>query len=141
MKDPGAEMQKAIHAALMASGDLATAMGGAVRAYDKVVPNPAYPFIRIGDDDAHGIGGSCGDGWEFFATLHIFSRDARAPRMEVKGIANAALSAIANFAALPAPTGCVVRDAELVQSRTFFEDEGVTAHGVATVRYVVRATA
>lgn len=141
MKDPSAAMQTAIHAKLVGSSDLATAMGGAVRAYDKPPADPTYPYIRIGDDQPVGDSNGCADAWEFYATLHIFGRHATAPRPEVKAISNAALAAICTFGSLPAPAGFTVVDAELQQARTYFEADGVTVHGVITVRYLVNDNA
>jgi Protein of unknown function (DUF3168) len=111
-----------------------------VRAYDKAPPSPVYPYIRIGDDQAvdGGRSNQCSAGWDFTVTLHIFSRDAQAPRMDAKRISNQALQAIGNFASPPAPAGFVVKELELNQARVYFEDDGITAHGVATVTYLLR---
>lgn len=140
MKDPSAAMQAAIYAKLTASSGLAAAMGGAVRAYDKIPAAPVYPYIRIGDDQAldGGRSNSCSDGWDFVVTLHIFSRHANAPRMEAKAIANQALQAIGTLATPPAPAGYLVKEIEFGQSRAYFEADGLTAHGIASVTYLLR---
>lgn len=140
MKDPSAAMQAAIYSKLTASSGLATAMGGAVRAYDKIPAAPVYPYIRIGDDQAldGGRSNSCSDGWDFVVTLHIFSRHANAPRMEAKAIANQALQAIGTLATPPAPAGYLVKEIEFGQSRAYFEADGLTAHGIASVTYLLR---
>jgi len=140
MKDPSAAMQTAIYSKLMAHAGLATAMGGTVRVYDKVPAGPAYPYIRIGDDQAvdGGRSNSCADGWDFTATLHIFSRDPNAPRMEAKRISNQVLQAIGDLTAPPAPTGFVVKELELNQTRAYFETDGLTAHGICSLTYLVR---
>jgi hypothetical protein len=137
MKDPSAEMQRAIHAKLVGSSALATAMGGTARVFDKVEASPTYPYIRIGDDQAVDVSNGCFDAWDFFATLHIFSRHTQGPRMEAKAISNAAVGALATFGALPTPSGFKVSEAEVTQARTFFETDGVTAHGVVTIRFRV----
>lgn len=118
----------------MATASLA---GGAVEIYDKKPDPLTYPSIRVGDDQAVGDSNACADGWEFFATLHIFSRHPTDPRPEVKHIADIAAQALGNNASLPAPTGFDVLEVELQQSRSFMEGDGVTAHGVLTLRYVV----
>ena len=50
MKDPSAPMQAAIYAKLTASSGLAAAMGGAVRAYDKIPPAPVAPSMLFATD-------------------------------------------------------------------------------------------
>lgn len=137
MKDPSAAMQAAIHAKLVASSAIATAMGGTAKAYDKAPDPRPDPFIRVGDDQAVGDSNSCADGWEFYATVHTFSADGQRPRMVAKELMNHVAIAVGNEAQLPAPTGFVVVEVELVQSRTFMEADGVTAHGVQTFRYLV----
>ena len=137
MKDPSYAIQGAIYAALAGSAGVQAVLGNPVRVYDKVVPAPAYPYARIGDDQAVGDSNSCADGWEVYVTVHVFANDAQAPRPQVKLVCNAIGQALGNFASLPAPTGFQVTDVELVQSRTFMEDDGLTAHGVMSFRYLV----
>jgi hypothetical protein len=141
VKDPGAAMQAAIHAKLVASAAIATAMGGTARAHDKAPdPNPANwpePFIRVGDDQVLGDSNGCADGWEVMATIHTFSRDEIRPRMVVKELMNHVAAAIGDDASPPAPAGFAVHTIELVQSRSYFEQDGITAHGVQTFRYLV----
>ena len=84
-----------------------------------------------------GDSNSCHDGWEVYVTVHIFSRDPVAPRPEVKLIANAAGQALGDNAALIAPVGFVVTEVELEQSRSYMEEDGLTAHGVMTFKYLV----
>lgn len=138
MKDPSAEWQKAIHAKLVASSALATAMGGTVRAYDKVPEKPTHPYIRIGEDDVRDRSNSCSDGWDVTSTLHIFSDDPIRPRMVAKEISNLVALAIGNLSSPPTPTGFVVKELELVQARAFLDPDGVTGHGVLAISYLVR---
>lgn len=145
MRDPSAAMQAAIYAKLTGHAGLATAMGGTVRAYDKLPPPNlvTYPYIRLGDDQAvdGGRSNGCADGWDFTITLHIFSRDEQAPRMNAKRISDQALQAIGSLASAPAPAGFVVKDLQLGQARVFYEADGLTAHGVASVTYLLRELA
>jgi len=135
MKDPSDAMQAAVYAKMIAAAAV-TALVGA-RIYDKVPGEPGYPYCRIGEDQAVGDSNSCADGWEFFATVHSFSRHAISPRPEAKQVNNAVVGALADDSALPAPAGFAVTLSEMVQSRTFMEDDGVTAHGVVTIRYLI----
>lgn len=136
MNDPSHSLQKGVYAALTASAALATAMGGAVRVYDKVDPAAQYPFIRIGDDEVLGADTSCFPVWECFVTLHIFSQ-AAAPRPEVKSIADPMRAALVDTIALD---DFQVDAAEFQSFRSFFETDGETAHGVMTIRYLVSAS-
>lgn len=137
MKDPSYAMQGAVHAALVNSAAVKALVGDPARIFDKVESDPVYPFVRIGDDQALGRSNACADGWEFFATVHIFSRDVSAPRPEVKLISNAIGLAIGDDDAPPAPVGFRIDVVELERSETYMEDDGLTAHGVMTFRYLV----
>lgn len=141
MRDPSAEMQKAIFAKLTGSSALTTRLGAGNRIVDKAPATQVYPYIRVGDDSVADLSNSCADGWDVTCTLHIFSRHAERPRMEAKEISDLALQAIGVFATPPTPTGFVVKDLELVQARTFMEADGLTAHAVLAVSYLVRQAA
>lgn len=138
MNDPSAEMQKAIHAKLTTHAAMLAVFGGPVRAFDKTPLDPAYPYLRIGDDDVRPRGNSCVAGWDHTATVHIYSRDPIRPRMQAKEISDAIAQAIATLATAPAPTGYVIKELDLVQARTYYEADGVTAHGILSVEYLVR---
>lgn len=139
MKDPSDAVQAGVYAALAASTAVKALLGDPVRVYDKVLPDPGYPFTRIGDDQAVDDANGCADGWEVFCTLHTFSRDAIAPRPAVKVIHNALLGVLVSDPPIAA-TGFNVADVQLVDSRTFMEADGVTCHGVLTVKYRVADT-
>lgn len=140
MIDPSGPMQIAVHGKMMGSSPLNTAMGGTPRVYDKVIPNPQYPYIRNGDDQAVDDSNGCADAWDFYTRLNIFSRSAADPRMEVKRISSALLQALMNPDDLPAPVGLKITEARLVQSRTWFEgNDGLTAHGLVEILYKVVA--
>lgn len=138
MRDPSAEMQKAIFAKLNAPGALRTRLGEGDRIFDKTPAAPVYPLIRIGDDQVGNRSNSCADGWDVTCTINVYSRDSRRPRMDAKEIADLVLQAVGNFASPPTPAGFVVKDLELVQSRAFIEADGLTGHAVVVVSYLVR---
>lgn len=134
MSEPSFEMQKAVYAALSGSSALLALLGGQTRIYDKVVANPVYPFLRIGDDQSIDDANSCGDAWEVVTTIHVFSR-AAAPRTEVKQIGNQVVAALLPNG--PSPTGFICTEAQFRDFRTFFEADQATAHGVMTFRFLV----
>jgi hypothetical protein len=135
MKDPSHAMQAAVYTKLAADTGVRALIGNPVRLYDKVPNEPAYPYVRLGEDQAVGDSNQCWDGWDFYVTLHIFSRHEQTPRPEAKSIANAIGVALGDNASLIAPAGFHVSEVELEQSRVYFEQDGVTAHGVMTFRF------
>lgn len=137
MKDPSYAIQGAVYTKLAAAAGVKALIGDPARIYDKVVADPTYPFVRIGDDQVLDNSNTCADGWEAVVTLHIFSRNPTAPRPEVKAISNAIGIAIGNDDSLIAPAGFEVTEVRFGQSHTFMEADGVTAHGVMTLRYLV----
>lgn len=137
MKDPSYAIQGAVNTALAASAGVKALLGDPPRVYDKAPANANYPYARIGDDQAVGDSNSCADGWEVYVTVHVYGRHPQAPRPQVKAILNAIALALGNNDALIAPAGFVVTEVELEQSRTYMEEDGLTAHGVLTFKYLV----
>lgn len=142
MNDPSLAMQTAIYGRLTTHAAMLAAFGGPVRAYDKTPgPKPTYPYLRIGDDQILPRSNACMEGWDVIVTINIFSQHATRPRPEVKEISDAILQAIATAATPPTPAGYKIQALELGQGRTYFEADGITAHGVLTVEYLVRPSA
>ncbi|MBL0374034.1 DUF3168 domain-containing protein [Rhizobium sp. KVB221] len=123
----GTEVQKAIHDALMAAPAVA---GG--RIYDRVPDKPTFPYITIGDEQILDDGNSCDDGWEVFHDLHAWSRSVGFP--EVKGLIAAAVPRLASIASIG---GHTLIAAEVQATRVFRDPDGLTNHGVITVRFVI----
>jgi hypothetical protein len=136
VKEPSAAISEAVYQKLINAAGVTAFVGSSpARIWDKIPDAPTYPYIRVGDDQAVGDSNSCWDGWEFFATIHIFSRHPQYPRLEAKDIASQVGIALGNNASLIAPAGFHVSEVELEQSRVYFEADGVTAHGVMTFRF------
>ncbi len=135
--DPSYAMQAAIASALNSSSALATAMGGTARIFDSVSQGAVYPYVRIGEDQTIGASHGCGDSYEFIATAHIFARqiESLGARPLAKRIGGAVVGALTSDDL--EPSGFIVSDFELVSTRYYFEDDGLTAHGVVSVRYLV----
>lgn len=139
MKDPSYAIQRAVFAALAASAGVKALLGDPARVHDKppAQDDLEYPYARIGDDQVLGDSNGCGDGWEVYVTVHIYGRDPQAPRPEVKAISNAVTEALGDNDELIAPAGFKITEVTLVQARTFMEDDGLTAHGVVVMLYLV----
>ena len=65
----------------------------------------------------------------------------RGERSEFRSRRDAILQAIATAATPPTPAGYAIKSLELGQARTYFEADGLVAHGVLTVEYLVRPAA
>lgn len=135
MKDPSAAISEAVFQKLINTAGVTALVG--TRIWDKVPASSAYPYIRIGDDQAVGDSNGCFDAWEVYVSIQIFSRHEQIPRLEAKDIANAVGLALGDNASLIAPSGFVVSEVDLVQSRPIIEDDGVTARQVMTFKYLV----
>ncbi|WP_353641321.1 DUF3168 domain-containing protein [Mesorhizobium sp. WSM2239] len=125
----GSQLQKAIFAALIT--ETAVADG---RIYDRVPENPTFPYVTIGDAQVINDGNSCGDGWEVFEDVHLWSRPESGSKVEVKDLAPSVVSRLATTLAV---TGFVVILAELNSSRTFRDPDGLTEHSVLTFRFLL----
>ncbi len=126
----GSEVQKAIYAALNAP----TALAGG-RTYDRVPPDPMFPYITIGDEQVVDDGNSCEDGWEVFADVHIWSRPATGSKVEVKDLVAAVVTRLNTPLTV---IGFIVIVTELQSARTLRDPDGITEHAVLTLRYVLQ---
>lgn len=124
----GADLQKGIYAALTAAPAVA---GG--RVYDRVPADPKFPYITIGDDQFLDDGGTCGDAWEVFADIHVWSRPVAGSKVEVKDLEAAVIARLRTVTV----TGASVVVAALESARTFRDADGITEHAVITMRYLI----
>lgn len=141
MTFPAAPLQKAIFQTLRDDAAVVAALNGEQRIYDRVPPlaapagaksGAAFPYVTIGDDQVVDDSTTCGEAYELFATVHVWSRDV--------GKAAPKLLAAAIREALDAPIeieGFAVVVHEFNDARFFREPDGVTEHGVLTFRYLV----
>lgn len=123
----GTQIQTAIYDALTASPAIASG-----RVYDRVPPEPTYPYLTIGDEQTLDDGNACDDGWELFTDVHLWSQAVGFP--EVKGLIAEAASRLAGIADVPGLTLI----ASIVESTRVFRDpDGLTSHGVVSMRFVI----
>ena len=124
----GDALQKAIYAALTASPAVA---GGAV--YDRVPKTAGFPRVTIGDEQVLDDGDSCSDAWEVYSTLHVWSRPNEGSKIEVKNLAAEVAARVATEDL--AVAGFTVVVAAIEEMRFLRDPDGITEHGVVTVRY------
>lgn len=123
----GPELQKAIVDALKAAPAVA---GGNV--YDRVPTSNPYPRVTVGDEQTIDNGNTCSDGWEIYADVHVWSEAVG--RVEAKQIMAAAVPRLLAINTVP---GFTILAAELDAHRIFTEPNGLTTHGIITIRYVI----
>lgn len=128
-------IQRAIVAALKGAPAVMSALGGA-RVFDRVPPDPQFPYVTVGDDQIIDDSDDCQEGFEVYSTIHAWSR---APsKQEVKGIAAAVRDA------LNAPLAITDHNLihhEFQSARVLTENDGLTVHIVLTFRYLVSPAA
>ena len=123
----GPELQKAIVAVLKAAPVVA---GGNV--YDRVPPSNPYPRITVGDEQTVDNGNTCSDGWEIYADVHVWSQTVG--KVEAKQIMAEAVPRLLGISTIP---GFTILTTELDAHRIFTEPDGLTTHGVITIRFVI----
>lgn len=121
----GTEVQTAIYAALTAAPAIAAV-------HDSVPKGASFPYITIGDEQVIDDGNACDDGWEVFADIHVWSR--------VPGYREAKTlmaAAVPRLTAINAISGKTLISVSLDGTRVFRDPDGLTSHGVITVRFVI----
>ncbi len=128
----GDALQKAIYAALTAAPALCEG-----RVYDNPPEKKrlVFPYITIGDEQVGDDGTSCGDGWEAFSDIHVWSRPPAKSKLEAKAIAAAVVERlVTNGLAVP---GFTVAVAQLDVLRSMRDPDGITEHAVVSVRHLL----
>lgn len=123
----GDEIQTAIFEALTASPAIADG-----RVYDDVPEGAQFPYLAIGNEQVTDDGNACGDGWQVYADVHVWSRSVGFP--EAKALTAAAVPRLTAIAAIAGKTLIAV---SLDGTRIFRDPDGETSHGVITIRFVI----
>ena len=123
----GPQVQKSIYDALMDSPSVA---GG--RVYDRVPAAAQFPYVTIGDDQVIDDGNTCGDGWEVFANVHVWSREPGFP--EAKSIAASVTSRISSIEEIP---GFHLIEIDMRDVRARREPDGLTSHVICSFRFLI----
>lgn len=138
MADPSLAIQNAIEAALRGDSALAAAMDGTVRIYTVAAPNGApLPHVTIGDDQVIDDSTCCTDSSEVYSTMHVWARvedDVAASRVQAKNMTAAIRSLFRQPVQIAGFTNTVQH---LEDYRHFIDADGLTAHAVVTLRFLV----
>lgn len=127
MADPTLLLQGAIVSALKAAPAVA---GG--RIYDRVPPDPVFPYVTVGEGDTVGDDNSCADASECNVQMHCWSRAVGMP--EVKGIAALVRARCKAHFTL---SGFQVTVVEYLTTRYLHDPDGLTEHAVVEFRYQI----
>lgn len=132
----GPDLQAAVYAALTTAG----VAGG--RIYDRVPPDPTFPYVTIGDEQVIDDGGSgdggCVGGWAATVDVHVWSRPVTGSKAEAKSLAAAVVVALGGVID---PAGFVIVSHGLDTVRTFRDPDGLTEHAVVSYTYRVSPAA
>lgn len=123
----GPEVQGALVAALKAAPAIA---GG--RIHDNVPESPVFPYLSIGSEQVIDDGNSCGDGWEVFSDVHVWSRAVG--YVEAKQIM---ATAVDKIMAITTIGGFSLIAVGVEDTRVFRDPDGLTSHGVISVRFII----
>lgn len=126
----GPEVQAAIYASLTTAQP--PIAGG--RVYDQVPANAVFPYVTIGDEQVTDAGDACGDAWDVFADLHVWSRPESGSKGEAKGLAQRIVPVLLG---VDAAGPFQVKLAVLETYRVFRDGDGLTEHGVMTFRFLL----
>jgi len=127
----GGQLQKAIFAVLTATPAVA---GG--RVYDNP-PSPdarVFPDVTLGTEQVVEDGDSCGDGWEVYFDVHVWSRSKSGSKLEAKNIAADIAERMKAPLWLPAFT---VIEQKAEGCRTLDDPDGITRHAVLTFKFII----
>lgn len=130
---PALELQFAIITALKANDELKALIGSPPRIHQDPPVTPKFPYLMIGPDQnvpdlAQGL-----DGSEIFFDIHIWST-ASPGFNECKKIAAAICAALPEAVTLSENRNLLV---ERHNEHHFFDQDGITKHGVVTFRALV----
>lgn len=126
----GDQLQKAIYAALVEAPALCDG-----RVFDTVPQGTDTPYIHIGNAQVLDDGDACADGWEVITDIHLWSEPATGSKLEVMQIGAQVVPRLLGISTL---TGFSVLIAAIENVRYLDDPDGVTKHGVVTVRHTLQ---
>lgn len=132
-------LQSAMQIALKADVTLQALIGFTpVRLFVDVGANPIFPYVALGQSQDVPDLAECIDGWEIFATFHVFSRTPGYGEAKQIG---AAIDAVLHNAELTLSAGayrCLLIERDT--ARYFLDQDNQTKHGVLDFRALVEPT-
>lgn len=123
----GTQVQKSIYDALVAAPPVA-----AGNVFDTVPNGNPFPRVTIGDEQVVDDGNSCGDGWEVYADVHVWSRTPGFPEAK-----NIAATVVQRVTAITAVAGFDMVEVDLQSTRALRDPDGLTSHIVCSFRFII----
>ena len=124
----GDQLQKAIYSALTG----ASICSGHI--YDRVPKSATFPYVTIGDDDVIDDSNSCGDAYEVFPKIHVWSRSPAESKLELKNIVAEIVPTIVGLSSV---TDFTIVLSEFQGCSTIRDPDGLTEHAVLTFRLLL----
>ncbi len=128
-----AELQETIYNALVADADVGALIGD--RIYDAMPSSGSYPCVVFGDSQEVTDDADCYTSEEHFVDLHVWSRDQG--RLGPCKIIVSAVKAALHEADLSMDDPYALVEIRVTDTRTFKDQDGITAHGVVSVKALV----
>jgi hypothetical protein len=125
--DPSEPLQRSVFTIVTGNTAVAAIIGG--RLFDRVPPEPVFPYCKFGEFQLLPENGECLEGAQVFMTLHAFSRpEPKVGSTENKKLGRAIIAAL-DDADLTTPDVSV--NSCLLESVNYITDpDGLTSHGV-----------
>lgn len=128
-----AELQKLIFETLGASASVGALVGA--RVYDNVPAAPTFPYISFGPTQEIEDDEECVDGEEHIFQIDVWDR-SQGRLVNAKRIC-AAVKAALHDADLEIPDPYALSFIRVRETRSFLDEDGITAHGVVNVAAMV----
>ena len=125
-----AELQRAVLAALVADAAVQSHVAG--RVYDMPPTAVEFPHVSFGPSQEIEADAECIDGEEHFLQLDVWDR-SHGRLNPVKRIVSAVKAAL-HRAELSLPDPYALASIRVTQTRAMLDADGLTAHGIVTVR-------
>lgn len=133
--DPSYALRRALVARLKTDASVAALIGA--RVYDLAPQNAAFPHLEIGEIQAISDSAECIDGHEVFATIHLWSRPEGATGSGEAHRLGSSVRAALHEADLDLAPDFRLVEARIQSVRTLREPDGITTHGVVTLRALI----
>jgi len=127
----GDQLQKTIYAALTATPAVA---GGRIYDTPPAAERRVFPDVTLGNEEVLDDSNSCGDGWEIYVDIHVWSRPQSGSKLEAKALAAEIAERLAGPLSMPGFVIVAVRP----ESRQALDDpDGITKHAIITYRFII----
>ena len=79
---------------------------------------------------------TCGDGWEVYEDIHIWDRQQKKSKAEVKTLRKSIVAAVMGISSIGDDYELI--DISMSSARTIRDPDGLTEHGIITFRFLTQ---